>query len=90
MLEVYYEEATKVIIAWRGEGRQGIRPVRDGEARVVLDISPPSSEGASVRDYVLDNTTIKLRPDFVTPPPPRDLLAEIDTLRADIKELKKR
>jgi len=89
MLEVFYEKKTKIVTAWRSEGRQGIRPVREGEAKVMLDIKPPSVEGASVRDYIYDETsnTLKLRPDFVPPPSPRDIEAKIDDLEARVREL---
>ncbi|MBA7564249.1 hypothetical protein ES708_05911 [subsurface metagenome] len=71
MLEVFYEKATKIVTAWRSEGRQDIRKKRKGEGRVWLGILPPSDEGAWVRDYILDKKTktLKLRPDFVFPPP---------------------
>jgi len=81
MLEVFYETATKTVTAWRNEGfflqrkrgyrtkrisRQGIRPVREGEAKVMLDILPPSDEGATVRDYIYDGVTqtLILRPEM--------------------------
>ena len=88
MLEIFYEAATKVVTAWRSEGKQGIRPVRDGEAKVMLDILPPSNEGASVRDYLYDETTmtLKLRPDFTPPDPPHSshisVLTAVDAAKA--------
>lgn len=71
MLEVFYEKATKIVTAWRSEGRQNLRKNRRGEAKVMLNITPPSDAGTSARDYILDKKTktLKLRPDFVFPPP---------------------
>ena len=87
MLEVFYETETKIITAWRSVGRQGTRQTRNNESRAMLDIEPPRNEGASVRDYILDGQTVKLRPDFVVPEPPRDLLAEIDELKARLDKI---
>lgn len=72
MLEVFYKTTTKIVTAWRSEGRQGIRPIRDGEAKVILDVIPPFNQGASVVDYILDKVsgTVQLRPDFAPPEPP--------------------
>ncbi len=88
MLEVFYEKATKIVTAWRSEGRQDMRPVRDGEAMIMLNILPPSNKGASVRDYLYDEATgtLQLNSVFTPPEPPRSThistIDAIDTTKA--------
>ena len=92
MIEVFYEESTpNTVIAWRSGSRQGIRKCRPGEYKVLLDILPPKDKGTSVNDYRYDKetNTLKLRFDFVPLPPPRDLLAEIDELKARLDKITK-
>ncbi len=86
MLEVFYIEATKQVTAWRSEGRQGVRPVRKGEAKAMLDIKAPAS---TARDYVYKGLakTLELRPDYVPPPEPGDLVAEIDELKVRLDKM---
>lgn len=76
MLEVFYEIATKTVTAWRSEGsflqrrrgyrtkrvsRQGIRPVREGEAMVMLDILAPTGENVTARNYIYDEVSKNLK-----------------------------
>ena len=86
MLEVFYLEADKQVTAWRSEGRQGSRPVRDGEAKVMLDIA---ALPGTATDYVYNNTgkTLELRPDYIPPPEPRDLHTEVDELKARLDKM---
>ncbi len=88
MLEVFYIKATKQVTAWRSEGRQGKRPVREGEARIMLDIKAPSN---TARDYVYKSLTktLELRPDYVPLPEPRDLPAEIGELKVRLDKITK-
>lgn len=89
MLEVFYETETKIVTAWRSGGRIGIRELRKGESKCLLDIEPPSIEGAGCRDYLYDEATQSLidNPDYVEPEPPRDLFAEIDKLKVRMGKL---
>ncbi|TET43438.1 MAG: hypothetical protein E3J66_01945 [Dehalococcoidia bacterium] len=90
MLEIFYEVATKIVTAWRSEGRQGTRPILEGETKAMLDIEPPRDPRPSCRDYIFDGVSIKLSPDFVPPPEPRDLKVEIDKLKAKVEKLEER
>lgn len=82
MLEVFYETKSKIVTAWRRKKRQGIRPIRRGETRVMLDCEVPYDRGAGSRDYLYDdvNKTIMLRPDYVEPKSTRDLGSEMNRL----------
>ena len=86
MLEVFYETATKIATAWRSEGRQDVRPVREGESRVMLDILPPSNPNASVRDYLYDESmqSLELGPNYRPPEPPRSVhVSVVDAIDTD-------
>lgn len=95
MLEIFYKTATKIVTAWRSEGKQNIRPVRVGEAKVMLDILPPSNEGASVRDYLYDEatSTLKLSPSFKFLEPPLSshisVLTAVDATKARPARIKR-
>lgn len=84
-MQIFYEEASGQVTAWHPE--ETVRPLRSGEAKVYLDILHPKNRGASVRDYVCDGATLKLRPDFMAPPIPMDVPEEINTLKAKIEAL---
>lgn len=85
MLEVFYEVETKIVTAWRSGSRIDIRELRDGESKVLLDIDPPSVEGATARDYLYDEASanIGLNPDYVEPVK-RDSFAEIDAIKVKL------
>ncbi|KKM87592.1 hypothetical protein LCGC14_1267290 [marine sediment metagenome] len=84
MLEVFYEKSTKIVTAWRGESRQGKRPVRDGEAIVMLDIPIPDKP---LDAWLFDETKLVPNPSWVEPQPPRGLIAEIDELKARLDKI---
>ena len=88
MLEIFYLKAGKQVTAWRSEGRQGSRPVRDGEAKVMLNIA---ALPGTATDYVYNKTgkALELRPDYISPPEPRDLPAEIDELKVRLDKITK-
>ena len=83
MLEVFYNESTNVVTAWRSEGRQGIRPLRDGEAKVMLDIKPPDG---TANNYIYDGAKLSLNPDYIKPEPARNLATEFDELKGKLKD----
>lgn len=88
MLEVFYETTTKVVTAWRSGDKQGIRPVREGETKIMLGIVPPSDDRAAGRDYIYDegSGTLQLRPDFTSLEPSHSThistIDAIDTAKA--------
>ena len=90
MLEIRYNKTTKELTGWWGNryGNHGVKlKSRPNEAMAVLDIGIPDKDLSA---WLLDGNKLIPNPAYVEPEPPRDLLAEIDGLRADIKELKKR
>lgn len=90
MLEVRYIKETGEPTGWCGDSKQfgNLDRGDPDEAIVILDIPvPPLSCGA----YLIQNpdTVPELisNPDYVEPLPPRDLAAEVDTLKAKVAEL---
>jgi len=84
MLEVFYEKTTKILTAWRSEGRQGSRLLLNGEAKVMIDMVAPAG---TARDYILDDGKLKLSLSYVLPKTPRDLATEIDELKERVEKM---
>jgi len=87
MVEVRYVEASKRITGWCGDSKQfGLLKDRGGEIILILDIPLPTK---FIKAYLFDEATNTLvdNPDFIPKPPPRDLPAEIDALKARVKVL---
>ncbi len=89
MLEIRYNRATKELTGWWGT-RHGNHDVklknRPNEKIVLLDISIPDKP---LEAWLCDGKKLIPNPDYLEPEPPRNLEAEIDELRAEIKELKR-
>lgn len=91
MLKIRYIKATEQVTGWNGDPSQHkylkVRIGR-GEAVVILDIPIPNKP---LNALLYDEATQSLVPNpaYVEPEPPRDLAAEIDTLKAEIEILKK-
>ena len=87
MLEVRYIIATGEVSGWCGDKAQfgNLDRERTAEAIIILDIPvPPLSLDACL---IKDNKLID-NPSYIEPPPPRDLEAEVDELKAKINLLK--
>ena len=82
MLELRYNKTTKEITGWWGD-RFGNKKVklknRPNEAIVMLDIPIPDEP---LDAWLYDGDKLILNPAYVEPLPPRNLLAEIDELKA--------
>ena len=89
MLEVRYNKATKELTGWWGD-RHGNHEVklknRPDEAIAMLDIPIPDK---SLDAWFFDNDKLIPNPDYVKPPPPRNLLAEINELRTRLDVIAK-
>ncbi len=88
MLEVLYDKATKEVRGWCADPTEfGNFPSRKGQTVVILDCDIPTIESDV---YTVDLVVQKVvgNPDYV-PIAPRDLYAEMDELRAEIRELRK-
>ena len=79
MLEVFYKTDTNQVTAWRSEGRQSVRAIRKGEAKVMLDTKAPTGTALNYI-YKPASKGLELRPDYIASLPPRDLAAEIDKI----------
>ena len=90
MLEIRYNIQTKEVTGWWGN-RHGNHHAklknRLWDAMVMLDIPIPDKPPEA---WLYDEGTQSLvpNPNYVEPKPPRDLLVEIDELRAEIDVLK--
>ncbi len=82
MLEIRYIRDTKELTGWWGD-RHGNHDVklknRPDEAMAMLDIPIPDK---SLDAWLFDGKKLTPNPAYVEPEPPRDLLAEIDELKA--------
>ena len=89
MLEIRYNKTTKELTGWWAD-RQGNHDVklknRPDEKMALLDIPIPSKPSDA---WLCDGKKLTANPDYVEPAPPRNLLAEIDELRAEIGRLRK-
>ncbi len=90
MLEIRYNTTTGKLTGWWGSrfGNEEIKlKDRPEEAIVILDISIPDKPLGA---WLYDETTnsLKANPDYVEPEQARNLAAEIDELKAEIKALK--
>ena len=89
MLEIRYNTDDKRVTAWRGNPKRFGNLDRDRPegAIIVLDIPLPEKNCTA---YLYDEATraLTLNPNYVEPEPPRDPLAEIDELKAEIEKLK--
>ena len=89
MLEIRYNKTTKELTGWWGN-RHGNHDVklrnRPNERIVLLDIPIPHKPLGA---WLCDGKKLTPNPDYAEPTPPRDLLKEIDELRAEIREMKK-
>ncbi|KKM93249.1 hypothetical protein LCGC14_1210220 [marine sediment metagenome] len=86
MLEVRYITATGEVTGWCGDKNQfgNLDRERVAEAIIVFDIPvPPLSLDACLvqGSKLIDN------PSYIEPPPPRDLLVEVDELKARLDSL---
>ena len=89
MLEILYDVATKEVRAWNADDNvQGNLRPREGQEVVTWDIEPPAFK-SDIYYVDLAYQAIVGNPDYVEPPPPRDLAAEIDDLKAKIEKQKK-
>ena len=87
MLEVLYDTATKEVRAWNADMKvKGNLKPKEGQKVVILPIDPPIESGWYKVDLV--NKQIVGNPDYV-PIAPRDLLAEIDELKARLDKITK-
>lgn len=88
MLEIRYNIQTKEITGWWGNrfGNEEVKlKNRPNETIAMLDIPIPNKPPAA---WLCDGKTLIPNPNYIEPEPPRDLLAEIDTLKAEIEILK--
>ena len=86
MLEVLYDIAAKEVRGWCADPKQfGNFPAKEGQAIVILDCGLPAE--SDVYHVDLAAQAILTNPDYV-PIKPRNLEAEIDELRAEIREMK--
>ena len=89
MLEIRYNKITKEITGWWG-GRHGNREIklknRPNEAIALINTPVPNKPLGA---WLCDGTTLTPNPEYVEPKPPRNLKAEIDELRAEIKILQR-
>ncbi len=90
MLEIRYDKTTNLITGWWGSrfGNEEIKlKNRSDEAIAMLDISIPDKPlGAWLYDEVTQSLTPN--PAYIPPEPARDLAAEIDKLKDEVKALK--
>lgn len=92
MLEVRYNKTTKELTGW-WSSRHGNHEVklrnRPDERMAMLDIPVPDKD---LEAWLYDKVNRKLmpNPNYIEPKPPRDLEAEIDELKASLKELERR
>ena len=87
MLEIRYNMVTNVVTGWCGDSKQfGFLKDRGDEAIVIVDIPLPPKPNSA---YLFDEATATLsdNPDYIEPKPPRDLLVEIDDLKARLTAL---
>ena len=88
MLEVRFNPTTRKLTGWWGN-RHGNHDVklksRPDERIVLLDIPIPDKPLGA---WLCDGKKLTLKPEYVEPRPPRNLLAEMDELRAEIEELR--
>ncbi len=89
MLEIRYNNNTKELTGWWGN-RHGNHDVklknRPDEKMALLDIPIPDKPLGA---WLLGKDKLIPNPSYVESEPPRDLLKEIDELRAEISEMKK-
>ena len=88
MLEVLYDTNTKEVRAWNADDKvQGNFKPKVGQEVIILPISPPDFESDWYK-VDLANKKVVGNPDYIRPIV-RDLVAEIDDLKAEIALLKK-
>ena len=89
MLEIRYNKTTKELTGWWGD-RHGNEDVklknRPDEAMAMLDIPIPDEP---LDAWLFDVDTLIPNPTYVELPPPRNLLVEIDELKARLDKIKK-
>ena len=89
MLEIRYNTKTKEVTGWWGSrfGKEEVklRNLPD-DAIIMLDISIPDKPLGA---WLFDEATQALinNPDYIEPTPRRDLVAEIDEIKAKIENL---
>ncbi|KKK51009.1 hypothetical protein LCGC14_3119290 [marine sediment metagenome] len=90
MLEIRYNKTTKELTGWWGS-RHGNEEVklknRPNERLALLDIPIPDKP---LDAWLFNTNKLIPNPNYIEPTPPRDLVAEIDDLKAKIKILESR
>ena len=89
MLEIRYNKTTKELSGWWAD-RHGKHEVklknRPDEAMALLDIDIPDKDLSA---WLFDGDKLIPNPAYVEPLPPRNLLAEIDELKARLDKITK-
>lgn len=87
MLEILYDIHTNEVRAWNADiNVQGNLNPKVGQHVIILPIAPPNF--ASDIYYIdLVNQKVVGNPTYIEPAPPRNLVAEIDDLKARVKKL---
>ncbi len=89
MLEIRYNKITKELTGWWGN-RHGNHEVnlknRPDESIALLDIPIPDKDLSA---WLFDGDKLIPNPSYVEPEPPRNLLAEIDELKARLGDIAK-
>jgi len=90
MLEIRYNADTKELTGWWAD-RHGNHKVklknRPDEAMAEVDTPIPDK---SLGAWLYDGVKLIPNPEYKEPEPPRDLLSEIDALKAEVEALKSR
>ncbi len=86
MLEVIFNNITKEIRGWCGDARQFGNQEKEGYTVVILDTPIPDEPPDAL---LCDGQKLISNPAYVEPEPPRDLLAEIDELKARLDKITK-
>lgn len=88
MLEIRYNIQTKRVTGWWGN-RHGNHHVklkdRSWDVMTLIDIPIPKKP---LDAWLFDGTALVDNPDYIEPEPLRNVLAEIDKLKAEIEKLK--
>lgn len=91
MLEVRYNKDTKELTGWWGNrfGNEEVK-LKNRPDEVIVEIDSPIPDkplGAWLYDG--ESSALQSNPDYEEPVSPRDSLAEIDDLKAELETLKK-
>ena len=86
MLEVRFITATGEVTGWCGDKKQfgNLERGRTSEAIIILKRTAPP---AALDAYLIKDNKLIDNPSYIEPPPPRDLMAEIDELKARLVSL---